>query len=102
VAGSEITNAVLEDYTTAPIDERLRAMLSFLKKLTLTPQAVTADDARPVLAAGVSREAFTQALYVQAMFAFITRCADAFDFEIPPESSFVASAGALIKMGYRL
>jgi alkylhydroperoxidase family enzyme len=93
---------VLDDYKTAPISEKLRAMLGFLEKLTKTPDQVGPDDARPVLAAGVSDQAFTEALHVQAMFAFITRCADAFEFEIPPNEAFAASARALLKYGYKL
>lgn len=77
-------------------------MLGFIEKLTLTPDAVVAADAAAVLAAGVSRQAFVEALHVQAMFAFITRAADAFDFEIPSESGFQASARALVKFGYKL
>ena len=43
---------VLEDYRTAPIDERLRAMLGLLETFTLHPERLTASIIRPVLAAG--------------------------------------------------
>ena len=43
---------VLADYKTAAIDEKLRATLGLLEKLTLTPDALSANDIRPVLAAG--------------------------------------------------
>jgi len=58
---------VLDDYRTAPIDERLRGALHFLA--TLDPQ--------PALAAGVSREALREAVEVKAAFDLITRFADA-------------------------
>jgi alkylhydroperoxidase family enzyme len=77
-------------------------MLAFLEKLTLEPEAVEAADARRVLDAGVSKQAFVDALYVQAMFQFITRCADAFAFDIPPEAAFRSSARSLLRFGYRL
>jgi alkylhydroperoxidase family enzyme len=93
---------VLEDYRTAPIDEKLRARLGVLEKLTKAPGTVDGDDARRVLDAGVSRDAFIDALHVQAMFAFITRCADAFGFEIPPDAGFVSSAKSLLRFGYKL
>jgi alkylhydroperoxidase family enzyme len=93
---------VLADYRTAPITERLRAMLGFLEKLTANPDSVGPDDARAVLAAGVSEAAFIDALNVQAMFAFITRCADAFNFDIPPDAAFAIAAKALIRFGYKL
>ena len=58
--------AILADYETAPIDERLRATLHFL---------ATLDPSR-ALAAGVSREALRDAVEVKAGFDLITRFAD--------------------------
>jgi alkylhydroperoxidase family enzyme len=84
------------------VDEKLRAMLDFLEKLTREPAAIGPADAKRVLAAGVSERAFVDALYVQAMFQFITRCADAFAFEIPPDAAFRASAKSLLRFGYKL
>lgn len=77
-------------------------MLGFLEKLTLRPEEVGPADAKRVLEAGVSEQAFVDALYVQAMFQFITRCADAFRFEIPPDAAFQASARSLLRFGYQL
>jgi alkylhydroperoxidase family enzyme len=102
VQGHALTEAVLADYRTAPIEEKLRVMLAFLEKLTRTPEEIGPTDAARVREAGIGEQAFLDALYVQAMFAFITRCADAFDFEIPPQSAFDASASALVRFGYKL
>lgn len=55
-----------------------------------------------MLDTGVSEQAFVDALYVQAMFQFITRCADAFSFEIPPDAAFLSSAKSLLRFGYKL
>ncbi len=60
-------DAILADYETAPIDERLRGALHFL---------ATLDPGR-ALAAGVSREALRDAAEVKAAFELITRYADA-------------------------
>ncbi len=93
---------VLDDFRTAPIRDELKRMLAFVDKLARTPGEMTAEDARVVLDAGVTEQMFVDALSVQAMFHFITRCADAFDFEIPPQSGFVSSAKMLLKFGYKL
>lgn len=93
---------MLDDHERADITPKHKAMLTFLKKLTLTPEAVGAADAKAVLDAGVSEQAFKDALFVQAMFAFITRCADSFNFEIPGEEGFKASAQSLRRFGYKL
>ena len=93
---------MLADYRIAPIDEKLRAMLGFIEKLTLLPTEVGGDDMKPVLAAGVTPEAVREALYVVGMFSTITRCADAFGFGIPDDAGFEASGKSLLKFGYEL
>jgi alkylhydroperoxidase family enzyme len=77
-------------------------MLRFLEKLTLTPDAVVPADAAEVLAAGVSRQAFLDALHVQGIFALITRCADAFNFYLPSDEGYLAGAKGLLRFGYKL
>ncbi|HUZ98708.1 MAG TPA: hypothetical protein VMU74_05065 [Gaiellaceae bacterium] len=62
-----LVDAILDDYETAPIDERLRGTLHFLAAL----------DPVPALAVGVSRQALRDAADVQAGFELITRFADA-------------------------
>jgi alkylhydroperoxidase family enzyme len=67
-------DAILDDYESAPIDERLRETLRFLETMTHEPGRL---DASRALAAGVSREALRDAAYVCAAFNVITRFADA-------------------------
>jgi alkylhydroperoxidase family enzyme len=67
-------DAILDDYESAPIDERLRETLRFLEAMTLRPQEL---DAARALAAGVSREALRDAIDVSAAFNLIDRFADA-------------------------
>lgn len=67
--GSDITKKVLEDYRTAPIEEKLRATLAFLEKVTLDHERHSADDVRPMLAAGVSREAIVDQSYQGAFLS---------------------------------
>ena len=93
---------MLADYRTAPIDEKLRAMLGFIEKLNLLPSEVRGEDLQPVLAAGVTPQGVRDALYVVAMFSLITRFADAFGFAIPNEAGFEASGRSLLKFGYEL
>jgi len=92
--------AVLDDWRTAPIEPKLRAMLGFLHKLTLSPETIAAADARAVLDMGVSAEAMEDAIHVCAMFSVYDRLADSFRFEIPDEKGFAASAAMLLKRGY--
>ena len=84
------------------MDEKLRAILAFLEKVTTAPADVVPADAEAVLAAGVTRQGVEDALYVSAMFATITRLADAFAFGITSDADFEASAKSLIEFGYKL
>jgi alkylhydroperoxidase family enzyme len=93
--------AVLADPATAPIGEPLRATLALLRKVTREPEAVTADDMRTVLAAGVSRGQIEDALEVCFAFNVITRLADTFEFEVGPRASFDAGARMLLTRGYQ-
>ena len=90
--------AVLADWQTAPIDEKLRATLGFLQKLTLSPAEVTPADVARVRAAGVSDQAIEDAINVCFVFSVLTRLADAFDFDLT--TGFRWKVGG--KMAYRL
>jgi alkylhydroperoxidase family enzyme len=75
-------------------------MLGFIEKLTLSPESVTADDARELRAAGLSEPAIEDAIHVCTLFSVYDRLADAFEFDIPDEKGFAQSATMLLKRGY--
>ena len=94
---------MLDDYTTAPIDEKLRATLGLLQKMTLEPEQLTADDVRAVLALGVSRRAVVDAMHVAFLFNVYDRLADAMGWDVPAQESgfYESSARMLLKRGYK-
>ena len=100
--GDELVARVLEDFESAPIDVRLKAMLRFLEKMTLRPEAMSPSDAGALRAAGVSNEAAEDAIGVALAFNLIDRLADTFAFEIPPDSLFRRGARFMLKRGYRV
>ena len=93
--------AVLADLDRAPIAAPLRATLAFLRKVTLDHERVDTADVRALLEAGVTREEVEDALDVAFAFNVITRLADTFEFEVPSQASFDASAKMLLSRGYR-
>ena len=97
-----MTKQVLADHLTAPIDEKLRATLSLLKKMTLEPAGLSAADVRPVLALGVSKSALRQAMHVAYLFNIYDRLADTMGWHVPEKSSGAYESGArtLLKRGY--
>jgi hypothetical protein len=92
--------AVLDDLETAPIEEPLRATLRMLKKLT-KEHAVTPDDMKTLLAAGVTKEQIESALAVCFAFNVIDRLADTFEFHVPGPKGFEAGAKMLLTRGYK-
>jgi alkylhydroperoxidase family enzyme len=96
--GSTVTQAVLEEYQSAPISERLRATLRFLEKITLRPDEVTPSDVLCARDAGVSVRALREALYVCALFNAIVRIADTLNFSLGTGDG----SWFLVHIGYRL
>jgi hypothetical protein len=102
VLGAEITQAVFADPDTAPISEQLKAALGLVRKLTLAPEEVGADDVRATLEAGVSEAGVLDAIYVCFAFNLIDRVADALGFDLMDEAGYRQAAQVLLKFGYEL
>ena len=90
----------LRDYREAPLSDPLRATLGFLRKLTLEPDTVGADDVGEVIGAGVSPQALRDAIDVCAGFNVIDRIADALDFAPQSPEGLAAGAHMLTTRGY--
>ena len=75
-------------------------MLGLLETVTLSPERVTADDVRKVLAAGVTREAIRDAYYVAFLFNTYDRLADTLGWELPDSSYYLKAGQFLLKKGY--
>ena len=100
VLGHDTVAAVLDNLDTAPVGEPLRATLRLLRKVTLDHASVSPGDMRHLLDLGVTREQIEDALGVCFAFNVITRLADTFEFDIPPQSGFDVSAKRLLSRGY--
>ena len=94
--------AVLEDWRTAPVNEKVRSMLGFLERITLSLGEVSSDDIATLRSAGLSKRAIEEALYVCFLFNVIDRLADAFDFHLPTAGGFRRNGRMLYTLGYRI
>jgi alkylhydroperoxidase family enzyme len=90
----------VENYRTAPIDEKLRATLGLLETFTLRPDQISAADVRPVLATGVTREQIRDAFYVAFLFNIYDRLADTLGWELPDQAYYAKAGQFLLKKGY--
>jgi len=94
--------AVLADWRTAAVDDKLRAMLGFLDKLTLRPDEVTSADVAPLRAAGWPDEAIEKAIYVCFCFCVMDRLADTFGFQLETEKGLKWVARILLGSSYKI
>lgn len=96
----DVIIAVLNDWRTAPVDDRVRATLGLLEKLTLSPGEVGPADMEPLRAAGLSDEAIAQAIQICFLFCVINRLADSFGFKLPTAKEKNRVSRFLFNMGY--
>lgn len=82
-------------------DSKLAVFLNFARKLTLTPEAITADDFTSLKYAGLTRLAVIDGILIVAGFNLINRMADALRFETPCQSDFWFTANLLRRFGYQ-
>lgn len=98
--GEQTVRAALDDYRTADIDERTRAMLGFLEKLTLHPDRTEPADAAALVEVGISKRAAVDAIYICFLFNLIDRVADTLNFAAMSPRELSGSAKVLLQRGY--
>lgn len=74
--------ALKEDWRSAPVDARMRAILAYAEKLTLWPAAVTEDDLGPLQREGLGDRAILDVVQVTAYSNFVNRLADGLGVEL--------------------
>lgn len=100
--GEEVTAAVLADWRTAQVSDRLRAMLGFLEKMTLRPEELGPEDGAALRAAGIDRTAAIEAVQICWAFNIGNRQADAYDVRVGTPKEFARATRFLLRTGYRV
>lgn len=97
-----LIQAILDDWRTAPVDDKLRTTLAFLETLTLRPDEVSPEEIRAMRRAGVSDEGIEEAIAVCAVFNLADRIADTFGY-VPPDPEQAARFGETrLARGYKM
>jgi uncharacterized peroxidase-related enzyme len=91
--------ALLADIGTAPVPERMKPLLEYVRKLTLTPARITSADAEAVLAAGWQEQAPHDAVAVCGLFSMMNRLVEGLGITAG-EDYFITAAGRLTGTGY--
>ena len=80
-----LADAIAADYTTAPVEPRVRAMLDYALKLTLHPTEMEEPDVTALRDAGWSDEDVMDIAEVTGMFNLTNRMASGLGWEPNPE-----------------
>lgn len=91
---------LLEDPGTAPVEARLKPLLAFVRKLMLTPGAMTQADADAVLAAGWEEQALQDAIAITARAAFMQRLVEGHGFVPMSDEKAAQQAARRVDLGY--
>ena len=96
---AELLNNLLVDVDRAEVDDRFKAMLRFVRKLTLEPASVTSQDATGVLSAGWDDRALHDAVMICGLFSCMNRVVLGLGLRADEEYALQAAA-RLSKEGY--
>jgi hypothetical protein len=92
--------AVLEDFRTAPIGDREKALFAFIEKMNRESNRLQMADLDEARAAGWSDEALYDAITVCALFNFYNKWIDATGVADMPAFAYEMSGKRLATMGY--
>ena len=90
---------LLDDIERASVEDRMKPILRYCRKLTLTPSRMTQADADAVFAAGWSDQALHHAVSTCALFSFMNRLVEGHGIKAGPDY-YATSAKRLHDGGY--
>jgi uncharacterized peroxidase-related enzyme len=76
----ELSRALREDYTTAPVTEQERVMLDYTAQLTRDATKITPEHLDRLRAAGFDDRGILQVTLIASWFNYINRVADALGY----------------------
>lgn len=91
---------LLEDPESAPVEERLKPLLAFVRKLMLTPSEMCRADADAVFEAGWNEKALHDAIAITARAAFMQRLVEGHGFKPFSRQTAAKRAKRRVEHGY--
>ena len=80
-----LVEAVLDDFESAPLDERRKAMLRYVSLLTQAPSRVGRDDVAQLRDAGFEDADILAIVEVAGYYAYANRIADGLGVQLEPD-----------------
>ena len=91
---------MLDDYQTAPIEDREKALFAFIEKMNEQSNSIRREDIDRLTAAGWSQEAIYDAITVCALFKFYNAWIDATGVHDLPAGAYEMSGRRMAAEGY--
>ncbi|PLC55904.1 peroxidase [Pollutimonas nitritireducens] len=95
-----LVDPLLKDLDTAPVEDRLKPLLAFVRKLTLTPSEISQTDADAVFDAGWDEKALHDAIAVTGRAKFMVCIAQGFGFKPMSREKAALRAKERVEKGY--
>jgi uncharacterized peroxidase-related enzyme len=92
-------DSAIDDLDAAPIDEKMKPVLRYARKLTQKPTSVTEADAYAIFVAGWDETALFHTVAITALFNFMNRLVEGVGIELQP-AYVKGAAERLAKRGY--
>ena len=92
--------AVLEDHRRAPIDDKRKALFSFIEKMNAASTTIGPADIQALERAGWTQEAVYDAITVCALFNFYNKWIDATGVQDMTPEAYAMSGVRLAEAGY--
>jgi uncharacterized peroxidase-related enzyme len=97
--GADLVANMLSNLEDEPVDGRMRPVLAFVRKLTLSPGKITGADVEAIYAAGWNDRALHDAAAICGLFNLMNRLVNGLGVEAS-EGSMKLAAQGLAKDGY--
>lgn len=94
----ELISNLLDDIDSADVEDNLKPIFKYVKKLTLTPTKMTQSDADEVFNAGWSERALYDAIIICCTWSFMNRFVEGLGLSVIPEQ--FPMEGKMLKAGY--
>jgi uncharacterized peroxidase-related enzyme len=101
--GRDVVRAVIRDPATAPVSDKMRALLNIAGKVQESGLAVTSDDIDAAHAAGATDNEVHDAVLIAAAFCMFNRYVDGLATWAPDDdASYDMMSEVIVEHGYRI
>ncbi|MBQ0719391.1 MAG: peroxidase [Gammaproteobacteria bacterium] len=95
-----LLSQLLVDIDAAEVDEPLKPVLKYIKKLTANPSRMTAADAQAIYAAGWDEQAFFDVVSICGLHNLLNRVVDGCGIDVSQEEAKTTAAELIPALGY--